>query len=51
LVGNGRYGIARVARTANGYKSFGGIILGTGVNDNRIDTNRVGSTSPVLRGF
>ena len=51
LVGNGRYGIARVARTTTGYKTFGGIILGTGVNDNRIDTNRVGSTSPVLRGF
>ncbi len=51
LVGNGHYGIARVARTANGLKSFGGIILGTGVNDNRIDTNGIGSTSPLLRGF
>ena len=51
LIGNGRYGVARVARTANGLKSFGGIILGTGVNDNRIEANHVGSTSPVLRGF
>lgn len=51
LIGNGRYGIAKVARTQNGMKSFGGIILGTGVNDNRIESNGVGSTSPVLRGF
>ncbi|MBP7060487.1 MAG: right-handed parallel beta-helix repeat-containing protein [Candidatus Moranbacteria bacterium] len=51
LVGNGRYGIARVARTVNGYKAFGGIILGTGVNDNRVDANHIGSTSLVLRGF
>ncbi len=51
LVGNGRYGVARMARTANGLKSFGGIILGTGVNDNRLEGNHVGATSPVLRGF
>lgn len=51
LIGNGRYGIARVARTVNGMKSFGGINLGTGVNDNRIETNGIAGTSPVLRGF
>ncbi len=51
LVGNGRYGIAKVARTVAGNKTFGGIILGTGVNDNRIDGNHIGGTSPVLRGF
>ncbi len=51
LIGNGRYGVARVARTASGFKSFGGIILGTGVNDNRLESNAIGSTSPVLRGF
>lgn len=51
IIGNGRYGIARVARTTNGFKSFGGINLGTGVNDNRIETNGIAGTSPVLRGF
>lgn len=51
LVGNGRYGIAKVARTGKGLQSFGSIILGTDVNANRIDTNRIGNTSPVLRGF
>ena len=51
LIGNDRYGIARVARTTNGLKSFGGIILGTDVNDNRIEGNHIGGTSPVLRGF
>lgn len=51
LVGNGRYGIARVARTQNGMKSFGGIVLGTGVNDNHLESNGISGTSPVLRGF
>lgn len=51
LIGNGRYGVARIARTTNGMKSFGGIILGTGVNDNRLESNGVGNTSSVLRGF
>ncbi len=51
LIGNGRYGIARVARTVAGQKSFGGIILGTGVNDNRIEGNSIAGTSPILRGF
>ena len=51
LVGNGRYGVARVARTVSGQNRFGGIILGTGVNDNRLEANHIGSTSPVLRGF
>lgn len=51
LIGNGRYGIARIARTQSGMKSFGGIILGTGVNDNRVESNGVGNTSPVIRGF
>lgn len=51
LVGNGRYGIAKVARTEKGLQSFGSIILGTDVNANRIDTNHIGNTSPVLRGF
>ncbi|MFZ3031962.1 MAG: right-handed parallel beta-helix repeat-containing protein, partial [Candidatus Moraniibacteriota bacterium] len=51
IIGNGRYGVARIARTTKGFKSFGGIILGTGVNDNRIETNSIGNTSPILRGF
>lgn len=51
LIDNGRYGIARVARTQSGMKSFGGIILGTEVNDNRLESNGIGSTSPILRGF
>lgn len=51
LIGNSRYGIARVARTVKGLQSFGGIVLGTGVNDNRIEVNHIGATSPVLRDF
>lgn len=51
FIGNGRYGIARVARTGAGLKSFGGLNLGTGVNINHIEGNGIASTSPVLRGF
>lgn len=51
LIGNGRYGVARVARTANAWNTFGGIIYGTDVNANRIETNRIGGISPVIRGF
>ncbi len=51
IIGNGHYGIARVARTASGVNAFGGIILGTGVNDNRIEGNAIGATSRIFRSF
>lgn len=51
IIGNDRYGIAKVARTINGYKFFGGIILGTGVNDNHIERNGIGNVSGMIRGF
>ncbi|OIP59939.1 MAG: hypothetical protein COZ29_03135 [Candidatus Moranbacteria bacterium CG_4_10_14_3_um_filter_45_9] len=51
IVKNGRYGIARVARTVAGVSAFGGLQQGTGVNVNRIDQNGIGSVSSVIRGF
>ncbi|MFZ2187871.1 MAG: right-handed parallel beta-helix repeat-containing protein [Candidatus Moraniibacteriota bacterium] len=51
IIKNGRYGIARVARTVSGSNAFGGLIYGTGVNNNRIDQNASGSISGVVRGF
>ncbi len=51
FVNNGRYGIANVARTAASLRTFGGVIYGTGVNDNRFEGNASGNISPVVRGF
>ncbi|MEI8096498.1 MAG: right-handed parallel beta-helix repeat-containing protein, partial [Candidatus Moraniibacteriota bacterium] len=47
IVKNGRFGIARVARTAAGY-NFGGLVYGSGVNVNKIDQNGLGSISRVI---
>lgn len=51
LIGNGRYGVAGVARTDNAWNTFGGIIYGTDVNANRIEGNNVGGIYAVIRGF
>ncbi len=51
FVSNGRYGIAQVARTAAATKTFGGIIYGTGVNDNRFEGNVLGNISAIVRAF
>jgi hypothetical protein len=51
LISNGRYGIARIARTNSAFGMFGGVALGTGVNVNRIDTNSLGNISSLLGVF
>lgn len=50
IVKNGRYGVARVARTSSGY-NFGGLVYGSGVNANKIDQNGLGSLSRVIGSF
>lgn len=51
LFKNGRYGIARIARTPAGMNAFGGLQYGTDVNANHIDGNTLGSLSSIIRGF
>ena len=51
IIQNGRYGIARVARTTPGFNGFGGLVIGTDVNVNRIEGNVFGSISSIIRGF
>ena len=51
IVKNNSYGIARIARTTKGANTFGGIILGDGVNVNKIDQNNQGSVSHIIYGF
>ena len=51
IMGNARYGVTRLARTAQGMKTFGGIIYGMDVNANRIESNGVGAISPALPSF
>lgn len=51
LVGNSRYGIAKVARTTSALNGMNAVILGDGVNVNRIEGNHIGSVSAILRGF
>lgn len=51
IIKNGRYGVARVARTASGFNAFGGVEYGTGVNASRIEQNTSGSISGIVRGF
>lgn len=47
VIDNGRYGIARVARTPDGFKALGGVIL----ENNRLEGNARGALSPLLRGY
>lgn len=51
IVNNDRYGIARIARTASGVNTFGGIVLESGVNANNVSNNALGNISSVLRVF
>ncbi|OGI21564.1 MAG: hypothetical protein A2808_00820 [Candidatus Moranbacteria bacterium RIFCSPHIGHO2_01_FULL_55_24] len=51
IIGNGNYGVAKVARTTAGLQNMANIIFGTEVNANRIEGNRAGNISGVLRGF
>ncbi len=48
---NGRYGIAKIARTADAVNSFGNVILGSGVNVNKMNLNTFGNISPLVRSF
>ncbi|HLC95402.1 MAG TPA: right-handed parallel beta-helix repeat-containing protein [Patescibacteria group bacterium] len=49
FINNGRYGIAKVARTYAGTKTFGGLVLGTGVNNDRFEHNAFGNISSIIR--
>lgn len=51
FVGNDRYGVARIARTAAGAGMFGNLSFGIGVNDSRFESDAFGGLSPVVRGF
>lgn len=51
LIGNGRYGVARVARTATGTRLFGNLSFGIGTNGSLFDQNGLSGLSPVVRGF
>lgn len=51
FIGNDRYGVSRIARTATGTRMFGNLSFGIGVNDSRFDANTFGGLSPVIRGF
>jgi hypothetical protein len=51
FIGNGHYGISKVARTAAALKSFGTVSSGTGVNADRFEGNGFGTISRIIRGF
>lgn len=51
FVGNDRYGVARLARTAAGSRMFGNLSFGIGINESRFDANALNGLSPVIRGF
>jgi hypothetical protein len=51
ISGNGRYGVAQVARTAAALKSFGFVHFDAGVNANHFEKNGTGSISSIIRGF
>lgn len=51
FVGNNRYGVARVARTASGAQMFGNLSFGIGTNNSRFEANGLGGLSSVLRNF
>lgn len=51
FVGNGRYGVARLARTPAGERMFGNLSFGIGINESRFDANTLGGLSPIIRGF
>lgn len=51
LVNNDQYGIAKIARTVSGTRTFGGIVLESGMNVNNISNNTFGNISSILRVF
>lgn len=51
FIGNDRYGVARVARTAPATGLFGNLSFGVGINDSRNERNALGDISSVVRGF
>jgi hypothetical protein len=46
--GNGRYGVARLGKTAKGMQMFGNLSFGIGINGSIISGNALGNLSPVL---
>jgi hypothetical protein len=51
FIGNGHYGVSKMARTAAAFKSFGTVSFGAGVNTDRFETNRFGAISRIMSGF
>lgn len=51
ISGNGRYGVAKVARNAASLKDFGTLVLDGEVNANHIGKNVSGTISAVVRAF
>lgn len=51
FIGNDRYGVARVARTAAGADMFGNLSFGIGVNESRFEANTLGGLSSIFRSF
>lgn len=48
---NGRYGVAKLARTSSALTHFGSVNFDDGVNANKIENNKVGAISGILRSF
>ncbi len=51
LLDNNRFGLAKVARNAQAQRSFGALVVDSGINVNRIERNTLGTISAVIRGF
>ncbi len=49
FVNNGRYGVARVARTASGATMFGNLSFGIGINSSKFLSNAFGEISAVVQ--
>lgn len=51
IVNNDCFGIAKTGRTATSLDDFGGVVLESGVNANKVENNASGNISPILRVF
>lgn len=51
FTGNAHYGLARIARTAAGIGTFQGVLLEQGENKNDFTANKMGTMSPIVKGF
>ena len=48
---NGLYGVAKLARTTSALTNFGSVNLDDGVNANKVENNKLGAISGILRSF